>query len=173
VLTTPRLALERLTLADAPFILTLVNDPDWLRYIGDKGVHTLDDARRYLETGPLAMYARDGFGLLRVTLLESGAPIGMCGLLRRDTLPAVDLGFAFLPRHRGQGYAREAAAAVLEHAFGTLGVDRILAIVSFGNTRSEIVLGKLGFRPAGTVRLGAEDLQLFETYSLRSMKSAG
>ena len=99
VIETERLILRHLTLDDAAFIHELVNDPDWLRYIGDKGVRNLDDARAYIENGPMAMYERVGFGLFRVELKSRGTPIGMCGLIKRDTLPDVDIGFAFLP-HR-------------------------------------------------------------------------
>jgi len=143
---TERLVLRRLTPADAPFIFRLVNDPDWLRYIGDKNVHSPDDAVRYLESGPLDMYRRLGFGLWAVELKESGLPIGMCGLLKRDTLDDVDVGFAFLPEHRGRGYAAEAAAAALEYGRSALGLKRIVAIVSPGNGASERLLARLGFR---------------------------
>src|SRR5688572_1209184 len=97
VLETDRLVLRRLTLDDAEFILRLVNDPSWLRFIGDKNVHSLDDARRYLREGPLDMYERYGFGMYRVEEREGGKPAGMCGLIKRDTLPDVDVGYAFLP----------------------------------------------------------------------------
>ena len=141
-LDTPRLRLRPFTLDDAAFIVGLVNDPDWLRYIGDKGVRTVDDARRYLREGPLASYARHGFGLLAVEV--DGEPIGMCGLLKRDALPDPDLGFAYLPRARGRGYALEAARAVLDAA-REAGHQRVLAVVTPGNARSIAVLEKAGF----------------------------
>jgi RimJ/RimL family protein N-acetyltransferase len=98
-------------MADAAFVVELLNDPSFLQHIGDKGVRTEADACRYLETGPLASYARHGFGLLRVGLRESGEPVGMCGLLKRDWLPDPDIGFALLPRFWRRGYALEAASA--------------------------------------------------------------
>src|SRR5690606_38235364 len=101
VLETQRLVLRRLSAADAPFVLELLNDPAWLEHIGDRGVRTLDDARAYLAAGPVAMYAEHGFGLYLVEVREDGAPAGICGLVRRDFLDDVDLGFAFLPRYRG------------------------------------------------------------------------
>ena len=107
-LETERLLLTHLDPADAAFILELLNEPSWLRFIGDKNVHSLDDARRYIENGPMAMYAAKGFGLYRVALKETDTPIGICGLIKRDTLPEPDIGFAFLPRAWGAGYAREA-----------------------------------------------------------------
>jgi RimJ/RimL family protein N-acetyltransferase len=144
-LSTPRLRLSPFTLDDAPFVLELVNDPDWLRYIGDRNVRGLEDARRYLREGPIASYARNGFGLLRVALATTAEPVGMCGMVRRDTLPGPDLGFAFLPRYRGHGYAREAVDAVLADARERLRLDRILAITTPDNAGSIALLEKAGF----------------------------
>src|ERR1051326_2497227 len=110
---TARLKLRELGADDAAFILELVNEPGWLRFVGDRNVHSLDDARGYIARGPAASYEKHGFGLWAVELAASGEPLGMCGLVRRATLEDVDLGFAFLSRHWGQGYAREAAAAVV------------------------------------------------------------
>ena len=167
LITTERLVLAPFTAEDAPFIVALLTDPDWLRYIGDRGVRTESEARGYLEAGPLASYAAHGFGLYRVARRDTGVPIGMCGLLRRDTLPDVDLGFAFLPAHRGQGFAREAAAATLAYACETLGLDRILAIVSPANASSIRVLETLGMRREATVQLttGADALFLYSITS--------
>ena len=97
VIETPRLALHRLTTDDADFILELLNEPSFLRYIGDKGVRTREDACQYILAGPMASYDRFGFGLYRVERKDSGEPIGMCGLLKRESLEDVDVGFAFLP----------------------------------------------------------------------------
>ena len=98
VIETPRLARRRLTTDDADFILELLNEPSFLRYIGDKGVRTREDAGRYILAGPMASYERFGFGLYRVERKDGGEPIGICGLLKRDSLEDVDVGFAFLPR---------------------------------------------------------------------------
>jgi RimJ/RimL family protein N-acetyltransferase len=144
IVETPRLVLRRLTPGDAPFIRRLVNDPDWLRYIGDKNVHSDDDALRYLETGPLGMYRRLGFGLYAVELKEKETLIGMCGLLKRDMLDDVDLGFALLPEFRGRGYAGEAAAGALAHG-RALGLKRIVAIATPDNDASKRLLKRLGF----------------------------
>ena len=144
VLETPRLILRRLVLEDAPFVLELVNDPAWLQYIGDKHVHSLEDARSYIRKGPLDMYARLGFGLYMVTL-KTGIRIGLCGLIKRDGLEHVDLGFALHERYRGRGYAREAAAAVLEHGRRNLGLKCILAITAPDNQRSIRLLETIGF----------------------------
>ena len=144
VLETPRLILRRFTLEDAAFVFDLVNDPGWLEHIGDRNVHSLDDARDYLRKGTLAMYERVGFGMYVVTLKSSGEPIGTCGLIKREGLDDVDIGFAFLPGHRGQGYALESARAVLQYGAGALGLRRIVAIVSPANHRSIRVLEKIG-----------------------------
>jgi RimJ/RimL family protein N-acetyltransferase len=163
VLQTDRLILRRYTLDDAEFIVRLVNDPSWLRFIGDKNVHNLDDARRYLREGPLDMYERYGFGMFRVEERDGGTPAGMCGLIKRDTLPDVDVGYAFLPQFRGKGYAFEAASAVLEYGNRVFGLQRILAITSLDNAGSIRVLEKAGmkferemeFRPGDPVKLFA------------------
>lgn len=163
-LETARLHLRRLQIEDAPFILELLNDPDWLRYIGDKQVRTLADAQRYLQQGPLAMYERLGLGLLLVQSKADGAPIGLCGLLKRETLPHEDIGFAFLPAWRGGGYAREAAAAVLGHARDALGLRRIAAITTQDNTASGRLLVTLGFRYERDVQL-ADDSERLRLYA--------
>lgn len=143
---TPRLQLHRLDTADAAFILQLVNEPSWLEFIGDKGVRTLDDARAYIANGPVAMYASHGHGLYRVDLTHSGEAIGLCGLIKRDTLADADIGYAFLPAHWGHGYAEEATRATLSHARDTLGLKRIVAIVTPTNARSIRLLEKIGLR---------------------------
>lgn len=156
VLTTERLTLRHLQLDDAPFVMELVNEPGWLQHIGDKGVRTIEDAHRYLRTGPLDSYAKNGFGLYLVERKADGMPIGMCGLVKRDTLEHADIGFAFLARAGRQGYAHEAATAVVGYA-RALGLPKLLAITTPTNAASQTVLGKVGLRfdreitlPAGT-----------------------
>jgi RimJ/RimL family protein N-acetyltransferase len=163
VLETARLRLRPLAPADDAFVLELLNEPGWLAHIGDRGVRSLEDARRYIADGPAAMIARHGFGLLAVTLREGGEPVGICGLLMRDTLPDPDLGYAILARHAGRGYAKEAAAAVLAWGRGTFGLARVLAITSPDNAASKAVLGALGFRWVETRRLPGEarDTEVF------------
>lgn len=146
LLETHRLTLRHLTPDDAPFILALLNDPDWLRFIGDRGVRTVAQAAAYIAAGPAAMYERHGFGLYLVELKAGGAPIGICGLIKRDFLDDVDLGFAFLPQGRGQGYALEAAEAVLRYAATALGLRRVAAITDLENQRSIRLLERLGLR---------------------------
>ena len=163
ILQTERLVLRQLAAGDAPFIVRLLNDPDWLRFIGDKSVRTLEDAREYLRKGPIAMYAREGFGLWLTALKGRGQPIGLCGLIRRDGLADVDIGFAFLPAYRGQGYAFESAAAVLAYGRRSLGLRRIVAIASAENASSTRLLDRLGFVHERAIRLPGdrEEVQLF------------
>ena len=130
---TQRLILRRLDFDDAPFVLRLLNEPSFIENIGDKGVRSLEDARGYLREGPMAMYERYGFGLWHVARKADGLGLGMCGLLRRDILPDVDIGYAYLPEAWGQGYAFEAAQATLRHAAGKFGLRRLIGVVSVGN----------------------------------------
>jgi len=163
VLETERLTLRRLSPGDAEFIVDLLNQPSFLRYIGDKEVRTNEDALRYIETGPVASYERFGFGLYLVELKESGASIGMCGLLKRDSLEDVDVGFAFLPQYWSQGLAFEAASAVMNYGREALGLRRIVAITSLDNTASIRLLEKLGLRFERVIRLAADqpEVKLF------------
>lgn len=145
VIETDRLVLRRQTADDAPFIFRLMNDPDWLCHIGDRGVRTVADARAYILDGAVAMYEQHGIGLYLVETKAGRVPVGICGLLRRPTFEDVDLGFALAAAHRGRGYAREAAAATVVYGREVLGLDRIAAIVSPDNTASIRLLEGLGF----------------------------
>jgi RimJ/RimL family protein N-acetyltransferase len=153
VLETKRLSLRRLSPEDAEFILELLNDASFMRFIGDKGVRTTEDARQYILTGPMESYERHGFGLWLVEPKGSGAPAGMCGFLKRDSLSDVDIGFAFLPRYRSMGYAVESAAAVMNYGRSVLGLRRIVAITDDDNAGSIRVLEKIGMTFDRRVRL--------------------
>jgi len=155
-LKTSRLLIERFNENDAAFIVELLNDPGWLRFIGDKQVRTLDDARQYLRAGPIAMYEQRGFGLCRVSRSADGVAIGMCGLLKREGLDDIELGFAFLPQGRRRGYAREAAAAITEYGFKALAAPRIVAITNAENAASARVLEGVGMRFERVVQLPPE-----------------
>ena len=162
---------ERLTLrhlspeTDAEFILRLLNEPSFLHYIGDKSVRTPDDARGYIRNGPIKSYEENGFGLYRVGLKEDDRAIGICGLIKRDTLPEPDIGFAFLPGYWNKGYAHESAAEVMRYARAGLRLDRILAITSPDNEASGRLLEKIGLRFQRMVRLSqeADEVKLFST----------
>lgn len=141
-------------------MLELLNDPSFVRYIGDKGVRTREDARLYILNGPLASYEKFGFGLYLVELKENGRAIGICGLVKREWLADVDVGYAFLPAYRSKGYAFEAAAAVKSYAFEVLGLKRLVAITNHDNEGSIRVLERIGLKYAGTIRTPAEDTEL-------------
>ena len=163
VLETDRLTLRWLTADDSAFILELLNDPGWLQFVGDKGVHTLEEARGYLLKGPIDMYRRLGFGLYLTELKESGVPIGICGLIKRDGLEDVDVGFAFLPQFRTKGYAYESASAVMVYGKDVLKLERIVAVTSPENHNAARLLGKLGLRFERMVTLGTggAEMKLF------------
>ncbi len=156
-LTTPRLTIRPFLLEDAAFILRLLNEPSFIQNIGDKGVRTLDQAKDYLRTGPMASYQTHGHGLWMVEHQATSMPMGMCGLIKRDALPAVDLGYAFLPEFWGQGYAREASAACLAFGRGDLGLVNFLAIVSPENRASIRLLEALDFRFSGNREMAPGD----------------
>lgn len=163
VLETERLSLRRFNVDDAEFILRIVNEPSFLRYIGDKNVRNLEDARQYILNGPVASYERNEFGLNRVELRESHTPAGMCGLLKREELSSPDIGFAFLPEFWNKGFASESATAVLQDARERLRLERILAITSLDNDPSIKLLERLGFRFESVITLAStgEQVKLF------------
>lgn len=165
VLETERLILRRLSTDDAGFILELLNEPSFLRYIGDKGVRTIEDARRYILSGPVESYERNGFGLYLVELKDGGLPVGISGLVKRDALEHPDVGFAFLPAYWSKGYAFEAVSAVMAYAREVLGLTRILAITTPDNEASAGLLIKLGLRLERMIRLseGEPQIKLFTT----------
>jgi RimJ/RimL family protein N-acetyltransferase len=156
ILETERLRLREATAADAPFFLALLNDPDWIRFIGDRGARTVDDARYYVEEKLIASYRRHGFGLWVVDVKESGESAGICGLVRRDALDDVDVGFAFLPAHRGKGYATEATIATMAHARRVLGLGRLVAITVPENRGSIRVLERAGMVFEREIRWAAD-----------------
>jgi RimJ/RimL family protein N-acetyltransferase len=155
ICSTARLRLRVATPSDSFFYHALVNDPQFLEHIGDRGIRTLADAERSLIEGTIAMQHERGHSLYVVERKEDGVPIGMCGLIRRASLPETDLGYAFLPVGRGQGFALEAARAVLALA-PTLGLRRLLAIAAPANLASNRLLLKLGMRFERFVRLPPE-----------------
>lgn len=154
---TERLLLRELTTDDAPFILELVNEPAWLTFIGDKEVRTIEDAVNYILNGPVKSYHNHGFGLWLVQLKHGNTPIGMCGLIKRNALEHVDIGFAYLSVYGGKGYAFEAATAILEYAKNRIGLKYILAITNQDNVRSIKLLEKLGLTFERLITLPGED----------------
>jgi RimJ/RimL family protein N-acetyltransferase len=156
VFETDRLVLRKLSIDDAEFILELLNGPSFRRFIGDKGVRTLDDAREYILQGPLASYDRHGFGLYLTVLKDGAVPIGICGLLKRESLADVDIGFAFLPAFWSRGYALESASAVKAYGLGVLALKRIVAITNPDNEASVKLLEKIGLKYERMIRLSED-----------------
>ena len=144
ILSTERLQLREFNLADATFIIELVNSPKWLEFIGDRNITNIADAENYLNTGPINSYKENGFGLWHVALRQTNEPIGMCGLLKRDTLEHVDIGFAFLPQYVGQGYGTEIAQATLRYANSELRIGKVVAITDKKNIASQKLLNNIG-----------------------------
>jgi len=165
VLETERLVLREFEPGDTEFILHLLNSPGWLEFIGDRNVRTVEAARQYLVDGPIKSYASNGFGLFMVSLKTDHTPIGMCGLISRDELLDVDIGFAFLPEYTGKGYAYEIAAATLAYGMEVLRLPRIVAITDPANDKSIRLLEKIGLRFSKKIRFGAkqEELLMFST----------
>ncbi len=160
IIETDRLILRKPTTDDAEFILDLLNQPSFIQFIGDRGVRTLDDARNYLLKRLIDSYERFGFGLYLTLLKEGNIPIGICGLVKRETLEHVDIGFAFLPQFWLKGYAFESASAVLAYAKTTLGIKYIVGIATPDNHGSIRVLEKIGLKFEKMVKLSEDDVEL-------------
>ncbi|HET6668718.1 MAG TPA: GNAT family N-acetyltransferase [Pyrinomonadaceae bacterium] len=160
ILNTERLRLREITNDDAEFLLKLLNEPSFIENIGDRKVRTIDDACRYALNGPIASYMQHGYGLYLVELQETGAPIGICGLVKRESLPDADIGYAFLPEFWGRGYALEATLAVKQYAFQQLKHKRLLAIVNPANASSIKVLDKLGLRFDRMIRMSEAEPEI-------------
>ncbi len=157
---TNRLEITELSSDNADFIVALLNSPGWLRYIGDRGVSNRADAEAYILNGPAASYKNNQFGLWLVRLKEDKAPVGICGLIKRDFLPHPDLGFAFLPQYEGAGFGYESASAVMDYAAMLLKLPVVAAITNDDNERSLKLLFKLGFNFIGMVSYPGEDEEL-------------
>ena len=166
VANTDRLHLRHIETEDAGFILGLLTEPAFLKYVGDKEVRDLDTAQSYILQGPIASYETYGFGLYLVELLDSSEPIGICGLLKRSFLENADLGFALMPDHRGHGYAFEAAQATIDLARNTLKLPKLVAFTAGNNIRSVKLLQKLGMSFDKLIALPGSDKEV-KLFSLR------
>ena len=160
ILETKRLFLRQIELDDAEFILKLLNEPSFIQNIGDRGVRTLDDACNYITDRLIASYEKFGFGMYLTTLKDTEAAAGLCGLVKRDGLDDIDIGYAFSPRHQSKGYATEAALAVKEYAKNTIGLKRLVAITDPANQGSIHVLEKIGLKFEKMTRLSEDDIEL-------------
>ena len=146
ILATGRLILRELTLADADFILALYNTPAYLEFIGDKNIHSIEEARSHLKNDRINSYKTNGFGLWLVETKESNIPVGTCGLIKRAAFEDIDIGFAFLPKYFGKGYGFEAASATLNYAYKKLKLDKVIAYTNKDNKASIELLQKLGMK---------------------------
>lgn len=157
--------LREVTKDDAEFVLDLLNQPSFIKYIGDRNVRTVDEARDYIESRFTASYRKFGFGMWAVVLKETGELVGVCGFVKRDSLPEADIGFAFLPQFKKKGYAFESAKAAMRYGADVLKLPRVLAITSIDNASSQKLLEKIGLKFERIISLagGAEELKLFSS----------
>jgi [ribosomal protein S5]-alanine N-acetyltransferase len=165
ILETERIILREVTKDDAKFVLDLLNQPSFIRYIGDRNVRTIDEASNYIETRFTESYKKYGFGLWAVELKETSQPVGICGFVKRDSLPDADIGFAFLPQFEKKGFAYESAAAVMKYGRDVLKLKRVLAITSQDNESSVRLLEKINFKFERLIALPPEreELKLFSS----------
>ena len=163
ILETERTILREVTETDAEFVLELLNQPSFIKYIGDRNVRTVEAAREYIENRFAESYRKFGFGMWIVELKNDGTPIGICGFVKRDTLPDADIGFAFLPQFERKGYALESANAVMKYGKDVLGLKRVLAITTQDNESSGRLLAKINFKFENLIESGDETLKLFSS----------
>jgi RimJ/RimL family protein N-acetyltransferase len=160
IIETERLNILLLSLNDEEFVFRLLNDPDWIKYIGDRKINNHADARNYILLNIISSYEKYGFGLFLVKEKQNDISIGICGLLKRDYLDDVDIGFAFLPEYRGKGYGYESASAVIKYGQESFGLDKILAITQSNNLNSIKMLKKLGLEYIKNIKLPEEEEEL-------------
>ncbi|MFY0688266.1 MAG: GNAT family N-acetyltransferase [Cyclobacteriaceae bacterium] len=162
-LITTRLHITHAKLADAPFFYQLMNSSNWIRFIGDRGIRSLEDAEHYIQHQLIDSYRELGFGLFKMSTLTTSEPIGVCGFLQRDYLQHPDIGFAILPEWEGNGYTYEAGVSILEYGRSALKLNKILAITSEQNKRSIQLINRLGLKSIGKVK--PNDIEEFLLFS--------
>lgn len=163
IINTKQLVLSELSIEDAPFILELLNTKSWIKYIGDRNIKTNEDACNYILNGPMNSYNKNGFGLFLVQLKSDKTSIGICGLIKRESLEDIDIGFAFLPQFENKGFGFEAAAATIHYAKTVLHLNRVVAITMMENLKSIKLLEKIGLTFEKNIQLPGEykELMLF------------
>ena len=163
---TERLRVRPTSEEDAGFIVELFNTPKWLKFIGDRNVKTLEDAKTYIQNKMLPQLKRLGYSNYTVIRKEDNCKIGSCGLYDREGLEGIDIGFAFLPEYEGKGYAYEASIVLKNAAFSKFEITELRAITVKENISSQKLLERLGLSLEGTTKLpgGEEELLL---YSIR------
>lgn len=160
-LVTARLVIRPFTIEDAPFLLELINTPSWIKYIGDRKIRSLKKAAKYIEDSYLTHYEKNTFGLYLVELKDSKIPIGMCGLINREGLDDIDIGFGFLPAYEGMGYAFESASIWMQQAEEVFKLPRVVAITATYNERSINLLKRLGLTFEKTIQLSNDEEKLY------------
>lgn len=160
VIETKRLILRKFTVDDAAFMLELLNTPTWLRFIGDRNVRTLEESEQYLLNGNIRSYHEYGFGFYVVVIKETQESIGICGIVKREGLEDVDIGFAFFQQFMGKGYGYESASAVLHYALNDLKIRRIVAIVNPENLVSVALIKKIGLQFEKMIQVSHKDIEL-------------
>jgi RimJ/RimL family protein N-acetyltransferase len=160
ILETERLLIRKITLNDSDFIIELLNDPSFIKNIGDKKVRTVQEAHKYILDGPVVSYEKNGFGLYLVVLKKTAEPIGICGLIKRDNLENVDVGFAFLPEFRRKGYAFESASVVVEYGRRKLRIKKIVGVTNPDNTDSIAVLEKIGLKFDKMIKMNEDEPEI-------------
>jgi RimJ/RimL family protein N-acetyltransferase len=160
IIETERLILREMSADDKVFFLELINEPAWKQNIGDRGVRTEDGAREYILERIVSSYEKFSFGLWLVELKESDVSTGICGLIKRDTLKDVDIGFAFLERFWSKGYAVESALAVMDYAKNKLALKRVAAITVPENLGSIKVLEKIGMKFEKMIKMPGDEKKI-------------
>ena len=168
---TQRLVLRQFKASDADFVAKLLNTETFIRYIGDRGIRTAEDAEKYIAERIVSSYDANGFGMYLVALNDSDTSIGMCGLVKREELDSPDIGFAFLPEFEGKGYAYEAAMAVLKKDMLEYRLETVLAVTLLDNEKSNALLVKLGFRLRGKTSLYGVENNLYECLGTEAVAS--
>lgn len=162
ILETERLTLSEVTENDAEFMLDLLNQPSFIKYIGDRNVRTIDEAQNFIETRYNKSYKDNGYGLYLVKLKDEDTKIGVCGFVKRDNFQYADVGFAFLPQFEKKGYAFESALAIMKYGQEVLEFREVLAITTQDNESSGKLLAKLGFKFEEIIEMpNGEELKLF------------
>jgi len=160
-LNTKRLIIEKATLNDAPFILKLFNSPNFIEYIGDRGLKTIKDSEEYIQNNLIDSYEKNGYGLFKMSLKENNEPVGICGFVKRDTLANADIGFGILPEFERKGYTFEASIAMMDYGKSNLNINPILAITSNVNFKSQRLLNKIGLYEKWTIMLDEREVLLY------------
>jgi len=164
ILKTNRLEIRQVGVGDTNFFFRLLNNPNWLEHIGDRGIQSAEDTLRYIEDHLINFYRENDYGLFKMMLRNSKVPIRICGFVKRDYLESADIGFAVLPDYARQGYTLEASEALMNYGRTVLKLNPILAITTSTNQASRALLNKLGLRAIKTIKPVTSETQ-FLLYS--------